>query len=147
MVYGELGEQALAWATTEMFSLKPASMPARVAISRSRIEEFFKDFEPQIGERGLTLTPLKNSFLVRRGTEQALFCRGGIGACVFADFSYVLCHCDAVDEIIFVGTGAGLGTTVDTADVHLPVSCLRLERVLDDFLPRRAPARATPQFA
>lgn len=146
MVYGELGEQALAWATTEMFGLKPTSMPARVVISPFRIEEFFEGFRPQIGDRGLTLKPLKSGFLVRRRKELALFCRGGIGASVFADFSYVLCHCTTVDEIIFVGSGAGLGTTVNTADVHLPVSCLRLERVLEELLPRNAPAKATPRL-
>jgi len=146
MVYGELGAQALAWATTSMFGLESASMPARVVISPFRIDEFFEDFESQIHAGRLVLKPLNSGFLVRRRKEQALFCRGGIGASVFTDFSYVLCHCDTVEEIIFVGSGAGLGATVNTADVHLPASCLRLERVLEDLLPRSASATATPSL-
>jgi len=121
-------------------------MPAHVVISPYRVEEFFEDFETQIDAGGLILKPLNSSFLVRRRKEQALFCRGGIGASVFADFSYVLCHCDTVEEIIFVGSGAGLGRTVNTADAHLPGSCLRLERVLEDLLPRSASATATPRL-
>jgi purine-nucleoside phosphorylase len=146
MVYGELGATALAWATSSMFGLEPDRMPAHVVISPFAIEEFFEDFVTQVRDHGLAVQQLSSAFLVQGREERALFCRGGIGASVFADFSYVLCHCDKVKEVIFVGSGAGLGQAVNTADVHLPLSRLRLDRVLEDLLPRKLGAKATPRL-
>jgi len=147
MTYGELGRTALRWATTLMFGLEPDSMPERVVISPFAVEEFFEDFQDTIATRKLTCRKLDRSFLVGRGDTRVLFCRGGIGASIFADFSYILCHCPNVREIIFVGTGGGLGRDVNTVDINIPPACLRLDKVLEIMLPPEAPAKATPELA
>jgi purine-nucleoside phosphorylase len=79
--------------------------------------------------------------------KRVLFSEGGIGASNFADSSYVLCHCRNVKEIIFVGTGGGIGERVETADINIPRSCIRLDKVLEIFLPPEAPAKADPKLA
>jgi purine-nucleoside phosphorylase len=142
MVYGELGNEALTWATRFIFGLDPASMPARVVITPYKVETYFRDFQAQIGGRELKSEKIGENFLVGKGKRQTLFCEGGIGASSFADTSYTLCHCRNVEEIIFVGTGGGIGKNVETTDISLPTSCIRLDKVLEIMLPPEAPAKA-----
>jgi purine-nucleoside phosphorylase len=147
MVYGELGKEALKWATEFEFGLSPESMPPQVVITPLKVEEFFKDFRTIIADKGLLSESVTNGLLARKKDKQALFCEGGIGASAFADASYILCHLKNVEEIIFVGTGAGLGKYVESADVHLPLECIRLDKVLEILLPPEAPAKADIDLA
>ncbi len=151
MVYGELEDKALAWATSFVFGLDPASMPARIVITPLKVEEYFDNFQVIIGSRGLTFERFagvsRDSFLVWRGDKQALFCEGDVGASNFADSSLILCHCRNVEEIIFVGTGGGIGENVESADINMPPSCIRLDKVLEILLPPQAPAKADSDIA
>jgi len=151
MVYGELEDKALAWATRFVFGLDPASMPARVVITPLKVEEYFDNFQAIIGDRGLTFERVtgvsRSSFLVWRGDKQALFCEGDVGASNFADSSLILCHCRNVEELIFVGTGGGIGENVESADINMPPSCIRLDKVLEILLPPEAPAKADLDIA
>jgi purine-nucleoside phosphorylase len=144
MVYGELGKEALKWATEFEFGLNPESVPSRVVITPLKVEDCFKNFQITIIGRGLMSEAVGDGILVWKGGNRALFCEGGIGSSNFADASYILCHLDNVKEIIFVGTGGGLGEHVESADVHVPSSCIRLDKVLELILPLEAPARADP---
>jgi len=150
MVYGELGSKALAWATQFVFGLDPASMPARIVITPLKVEEYFDDFQAMITGRDLkferTTGVSRSNFLVWKGGKQVLFCEGDVGASNFADSSYILCHCRNVKEIIFVGTGGGIGENVESADVNVPPSCIRLDKVLEILLPPEAPAKAEPDM-
>jgi len=147
MVYGELGSKALKWATRFGFGLNPESMPSRVVITPLKVEEYFEDFQAAITGKGLTFERVDSSFLVRNKNKQALFCKGGIGASNFADSSYILCHLKNVEEIIFLGTGGGLGEHVESADINIPSSCIRLDKVLEMILPPEAPAKADSYLA
>jgi purine-nucleoside phosphorylase len=144
MVYGELKGRALKWAMKEVFGLDPESMPASVVVSPFKVEQCFKDFQKILTQNALTFRRVGTGFLVRRNDRRALFCEGGIGASNFADSSYILCHCRNVEEILFVGTGGGIGEDVQTADINLPPSCIRLDKVLEILLPPEAPAEADP---
>lgn len=146
MVYGELGSKALKWAVQSGFGLDPASMPSSVVITPLKVEECFKDFRSIMNAGGLNFRRAGNGFLVWSDAKQALFCEGGTGASNFADSSYVLCHCTKVKEILFVGTGGGIGMDVETADINMPPSCIRLDKVLEIFLPLEAPANADPRL-
>jgi purine-nucleoside phosphorylase len=142
MVYGELEDKALVWFTRFAFGLDPLSMPSKVVIIPSRVEECFHSFPTVMRREGLSFERVRSSFMVWRGDKQALFCEGGIGASIFADSSYILCHCKKVKEIIFIGTGAGIGEDVESADVNLPSCCIRLDKVLEILLPPEASAIA-----
>jgi purine-nucleoside phosphorylase len=122
MVYGELGSKALKWATQFVFGLNPSSMPPRVIITPLKVEEYFENFQAVMADKGLKFERKGNSFIVWKGDMQALFCEGGVGASNFADSSYILCHCGKVEEVIFVGTGGGIGEDVESADINLPTS-------------------------
>ncbi len=147
MTYGELDEAALSWATQSAFGVDVASMPKQVVISPIRTEEFFDEFHVVLKEKELDSVEVKSGYQVSNGEKQVLFCRGGIGASMFADFSYILCHCDNVQEIIFVGTGGGLGKRVETADINIPPLCLRLDKVLEVLFQPEAPAKANPEMS
>lgn len=142
MAYGELEDEALTWATQFVFGLNPSAMPSRVIITPSKVEGYFKNFQAVMTGKGLKFERIGNSFMVWKGNRQAFFCEGGIGASNFADSSYILCHCRNVEEIIFVGTGGGIGKNVESADINLPTSCIRLDKVLEILLPPEAPAKA-----
>jgi purine-nucleoside phosphorylase len=142
MAYGELDDESFTWATQFLFGLNPSSMPSKVIITPSKVEEYFENFQAIITEKGLKFERMGNSLMVSKGNRQALFCEGGIGASNFADSSYILCHCRKVEEIIFVGTGGGIGKNVESADINLPTSCIRLDKVLEILLPPEAPAKA-----
>jgi purine-nucleoside phosphorylase len=147
MVYGELKSRALRWAAREAFGLDPESMPASVVVSPVKVQQCFKGFHKILARNALTFTRVGNNFLVRKNDRKALFCEGGTGASNFADSSYVLCHCANVKEILFVGTGGGIGEDVQTADVNIPPSCVRLDKVLEILLPPEAPAEADPTLS
>jgi len=147
MVYGELGTKALKWATRFVFGIDPESTPSKVVITPLKVEEFFEDFQTIVTSKGLKFERVGNGFLVWKGNKQTLFGEGGIGASNFADSSYILCHCKNVEEIIFVGTGGGISEHVETADINMPPSCIRLDKVLEIFLPPEAPAKADPELA
>jgi hypothetical protein len=40
MAYGEMGEEALKWATQSAFGLKPTSMPTNIVITSLKIADF-----------------------------------------------------------------------------------------------------------
>jgi len=110
-------------------------MPGSVVISPAKVEQCFKNFPEILAQNSLTLMRVNSGFLVRNNDHSALFCEGGIGASTFADSSYVLCHCASVKEILFVGTGGGIGDDVQTADINMPPSCVRLDKVMEILLP------------
>lgn len=152
MTYGELEGEALAWASRFVFGLSPSSMPPKVIITPSKVEEYFENFQATIRNKGSTFervgsTRERTGFMIRKGDKQALFCEGGIGASVFADSSYILCHCKNVEELIFVGTGGGLDKDVQSGDVNLPTSCIRLDKVLEISLPPEVPAETDLDLA
>jgi purine-nucleoside phosphorylase len=147
MAYGELGNRALKWATQSGFGLDPASMPPEIVITPLKVEECFEDFQTILTNNALRFEKVGDGYLVWKNDQRALFCEGGIGASNFADSSYVLCHCRNVKEIIFVGTGAGIGKDVESADVNVPTSCIRLDKVLEIFLPPEAPANADSELS
>jgi purine-nucleoside phosphorylase len=142
MAYGELKGEALEWATLFQFGIDPSSLPSRVVITPLKVEEYFENFQAKIVEKGSTYERIESDFLVCKDDRAVLFCEGGIGASYFADSSYTLCHCENVEEIIFVGTGGGLSENVGSADIILPTSCIRLDKVLEILLPPQAPAKA-----
>jgi len=146
MAYGELGSKTLKWAAQNVFGLKPESIPARILITPLKVEDFFEGFQVAITREGLIFDKVGNSFLVSKGNRQVLFSEGDTGASNFADSSYILCHCRSVEEIIFVGTGGGIGEHVKSADINIPPSCIRLDKVLEIFLPPEAPANADRQL-
>jgi purine-nucleoside phosphorylase len=146
MAYGELGKSALKWATKFVFGIDSDLMPSMVVITPLRIEECFKNFQAIINSKGLELEKAGSGFLVWVEDEKVLFCEGGIGASNFADSSYILCHCKNVKEIVFVGTGGGIGEHVRTVDINIPSSCVRLDKVLEILLPPDALARADPKL-
>jgi len=146
MAYGELGNRALKWATRTAFGLDPASMPPEIVITPLKVEECFAHFREILTSNELVFEKAGDGYLVRKGDQRALFCEGGIGASNFADSSYILCHCGNVKEIIFAGTGAGIGVDVESADVNAPPSSIRLDKVLEIFLPPEAPANADPDL-
>lgn len=76
-----------------------------------------------------------------------LFCEGGLGASNFADSSYVLCHCKNIKEVVFVGTGGGIGNNIESADINVPLSCIRLDKVTELLFPAEAPAKADKHLA
>jgi purine-nucleoside phosphorylase len=47
-----------------------------------------------------------------------------------------------LEEIIFVGTGGGIGKDMESGDINLPTSCIRLDKVLERMLSPEAPAKA-----
>lgn len=147
MVYGELKDEALAWFTRFAFGLDPSSIPSKVVITPLKVEEYFESFQTVAAEEGLTCEKVGSSFMVWKGDKRAVFCEGGIGASNFADSSYILCHCKRVREIIFVGTGAGIGENVGSADINLPSCCIRLDKVAEILLPPEAPAKANLDVA
>jgi purine-nucleoside phosphorylase len=49
--------------------------------------------------------------------------------------------------VIFLGTGGGISQNVQTADINIPSSCLRLDKVLEIMLPPEAPAKADGDLA
>jgi purine-nucleoside phosphorylase len=147
MAYGELKGKALEWATRFQFGIEPSSLPSRIVITPSKVEEYFKNLQTTMAKKRLTSERVGNSFLVSKDKRRVFFCQGGIGASYFADSSYTLCHCENVEEIIFVGTGGGLGENVESADVILPTSCIRLDKVLDILLPPEAHAKADLDMA
>lgn len=142
MTYGELEDEALKWATRFVFGLDPSSIPSRVIITPLKVEKYFENFQTVIANKGLKFERIGNSFIVWKGDKQVLFCEGGVGASNFADSSYILCHCGKVEEVIFVGTGGGIGENVESADINLPTSCIRLDKVLEILLPPEASAKA-----
>ena len=142
MIYGELENEALEWATRLVFGLDPSSMPSKVVITPLNVESVFENLQTTVTSRGLTLERFGNSFVIWRGDRRVILCEGGIGASNFADSSYILCHCKNVQEIIFFGTGGGIGKNVQSADINIPTSCIRLDKVLEILLPPEAPAKA-----
>lgn len=142
MAYGELKGRALRWATGFGFGLTQATMPASVVISPARVDECFEDFQTTMTSKALDSRRVGSGFLVWNDQKSALFCEGGTGASNFADSTIVLCHCRNVEEILFVGTGGGIGKRVETGDVNIPPSCIRLDKVLEIILPPEAPADA-----
>ncbi len=66
---------------------------------------------------------------------------------MFADIGYVLCNSRNVEEVIFLGTGGGISLDVKTADINIPTTCLRLDKVLEIMLPLEAPAKADKDLA
>ncbi len=142
LTYGELKGSALKWATEFGFGLSPAAMPASVVISPVRVDECFEDFQTTMTSKAFDFRRVRSGFLVWNDQKSALFCEGGTGASNFADSTIVLCHCRNVEEILFVGTGGGIGKRVETGDVNMPPSCMRLDKVLEIILPPEAPADA-----
>ncbi len=64
---------------------------------------------------------------------------GGRGASDFTDSSLLLCKIPNVEEILFVGNGAGIGKNIRSKDIHIPKICERFEQVTkfivsDDFI-------------
>lgn len=147
MAYGELGTEALKWATQTGFGLDPAAIPPNIVITPPKVEECFSDLQTILTSNGLMLEKVDSGYLVWKDGRGALFCEGGLGASVFADSSYILCHCRSVKEIIFVGTGAGISEDVESGDVNIPPSCIRLDKVLEIFLPAEASANADPHVS
>jgi purine-nucleoside phosphorylase len=147
MAYGELLGEALEWATRFQFGIGPSSLPSRVVITPLKVEEYFENFQAVTAKKRLACKRIGSSFLVRKDDRGVLFCQGGIGASYFADSSYTLCHCENVQEIIFVGTGGGLGENVKSADITLPTSCIRLDKVLEILLPPKAHAKVDLDMA
>jgi len=142
MAYGELENEALEWATRFAFGLDPPSMPSKVVITPLKVEECFENLQTTVTSKGLALKKIGNSFVIWRGDRRVILCEGGIGASKFADSSYILSHCKNVQEIIFFGTGGGIGENVESADINIPTSCIRLDKVLETLLPPEAPAEA-----
>jgi purine-nucleoside phosphorylase len=95
----------------------------------------------------LTFKKAGNGFLVWNNSQRVLFCEGGLGASNFADSSYVLCHCKNAKEIVFVGTGGGIGKSVENADINVPLSCVRLDKVTEVLFPAEVPAKADKNLA
>jgi purine-nucleoside phosphorylase len=147
MTYGELDDAALSWATESAFGVNFTEIPKQVIICPIQIEEFFKEFHTTIEKHELDSEEVKSGFQVSKGEKRVLFCRGGIGASMFADLSYILCNCENIQEIIFVGTGGGLGKSIETADINIPPSCLRFDKVLEILLPLEAPAKAHSEIS
>jgi len=142
LTYGELRGKALKWVTEFGFGLNPATMPASIVISPAKVDGCFEDFRSTITQKALDFRKVRSGFLVWNDQKSALFCEGGIGASNFADSTSVLCHCRNVEEILFVGTGGGIGKRVETGDINIPPSCVRLDKVLEIILPPEAPANA-----
>ncbi|MFX1475444.1 MAG: hypothetical protein ACFFCO_08215 [Promethearchaeota archaeon] len=147
MVYGELGRDALKWATQSVFGLNQSQIPERIVISPYKIDQFFEDFFTILKAHGAVYRETKTGFMVWNDGQRALFCRGAIGASMFADIGYVLCNSRNVEEVIFLGTGGGISLDVKTADINIPTTCLRLDKVLEIMLPLEAPAKADKDLA
>jgi purine-nucleoside phosphorylase len=144
MAYGELGSRALKWAVQTAFGLNPASMPNRIVVTPLKVDECFAGFQSVFTSNALNFQKVGNGYLAWKDDMRVLFCEGGIGASNFADSSYILCRCPNVEEIVFVGTGGGIGKDVHSADINVPPSCIRLDKVLEISLPPEAPANADP---
>jgi len=151
--YAELKGKALDWVVRSHFGLHLKKMPDRVVITPLEVKVFFgDDFRRRVENRDFAVKKFggnflaKNNFLVEKNRQQALFCAGGVGASAFADSAYILCQIPQVSEVIFAGTGGGIGKMVNTADVHVPHTCKRLEKVLEILTPSEIPAKADGQL-
>lgn len=141
--YAEFKGKALDWVVRSHFGLPLKKMPDRVVVTPLETKAFFgDDFMRRVKNRNFAVEKVDNNFLVKKNKQQALFYAGGVGASAFADSTYILCQVPQVSEIIFAGTGGGIGRTVNTADVHVPHTCKRLERVLEILIPPDVPAKA-----
>jgi len=144
--YAELKGRALDQAVRLCFGMPLKKMPDKVVVTPLKVKDFFgDDFKKRVEGRGITLKKINYNFLVKKNKRVALFCTGGVGASLFADNTYILCHVPRVDEIIFVGTGGGIGKEVNTADVHIPHACKRLDKVLEVLIPLDVPAKVDEQ--
>jgi len=139
-----MGTETLKWASESLSGLDPADMPPSVVVTPFKVEECFKDFWSTLAKNAIRYRKTGKSFLASKDGRQLLFAEGGTGASNFADSSYILCHCENVERIIFVGTGGGIGDQVKSADVDVPPFCVRLDKVLEILLPPKAPATADP---
>lgn len=144
--YAELKGKALDWVVRSCFGLPLKKMPDKVVVTPLEVKAFFgNDFRKRMENRDFAVKKVDNNFLVKKNKQQALFCAGWVGASAFADRAYILCQAPQISEIIFAGTGGGVGKAVNTADVHVPHTCKRLERVLEILIPPDIPAKADRQ--
>jgi purine-nucleoside phosphorylase len=144
--YAELKGKALDWVVRSHFGLPLKKMPDKVVVTPLAVKAFFgNDFRKRVENRDFAVKKADDNFLVKKNKQWALFCVGGMGASAFADSVYILCHVPQVSEIIFAGTGAGIGKPVNTADVHVPHTCKRLDKVLEVLIPLDVPAKADKQ--
>ncbi len=146
--YAELKGKALDWVVRSQFKLPLKRMPNKLVVTPLNVRAFFgDDFKKRVKSRELAVEKINDNFLVEKNRRQAaLLCTGEVGASAFADNIYVLCHVPKVNEIIFVGTGGGIGKEVDTADVHVPHTCKRMDKVLEVLIPLDIPAKADEQI-
>lgn len=49
--------------------------------------------------------------------------------------------------MVFVGTGGGIGKNVESADINVPTSCIRLDKVTKVLVSAEVPARADMHLA
>jgi len=145
--YAELKGKALDWVVRSHFGLPLKKMPDRFVITPLEVKVFFgSDFKKRVENRDFAVKKFGGNFLVEKNKQRALFCAGGVGASAFADSAYILCQVPQVTEVIFAGTGGGIGKMVNTTDVHVPHTCKRLERVLEILIPSEIPAKADGQL-
>jgi len=118
-----------------VFGLNSADMPSSIVITPFKVEEYFEDLRATLTKNAVEYKKAGNSFLIHRDCTRTSFAKG---ASNFADSSYFLCHCTNVKEIIFVGTGGGIGGQVRSTDINVPPSRVRLHEVLEILLPLKA---------
>ena len=147
LTYGELSADLMCWATEAFTGLEESQIPDTLVLSPFPIERLFSEFLTIVNTEGFASQTVKCGYLVRSKDAEVLFCRTGIGASIFADITNVLCNCQNTKTILFVGTAGGLCDQVQTMDLNVPLSCLRLDKVLEVLLPLDAPANADSQLA
>ncbi|MFX0168620.1 MAG: hypothetical protein ACFE89_04590 [Candidatus Hodarchaeota archaeon] len=147
MTYGELSQEVMRWATDSITGLKEEQIPETLVLTPFKVDQIFSEFLPVIKAENLRYQEVKCGFLLRSKDKQVLFCRTGIGASIFADIANVFCNCQNTKTILFVGTGAGLSDKVQTVDINIPPSCLRLDKVLEILFPQDVPAIADSNLA
>jgi len=154
MVYAELKGKSLDKVVYDLFGLHLKEIPKNIVICPFNFNNIFgKKWIYKIKRDGFEIKRIKipdhyfgkigKNLLVEK--RKLFFCIGGRGASDFADSAFLLCRIPQVKKIIFVGTAAGIGKNI-TPGIHIPLSCKRLEKVLEVLIPMRYSAKADKEL-
>jgi purine-nucleoside phosphorylase len=150
MAYGDFTPENLNTAVFDLFGIYPEEFPRKVVIYPFGIENFLG----QNWDKSLNTSQIKEieipdryfsiykNYEISTEDKRFLILMGGRGASDFADSSTLLCNVSNVEEILFVGNGAGIGNRVRSKDIHIPLTCRRDDQVTNFIVDDKFSANA-----